>query len=585
MKIFNNGTFAQSLRKIVGEIVNITYNKTYYVDGVLQDKPKTKHNLYICESIEYEIIPNMGYLYLYRKDDMHDAGSFSEIDESTVRVIAVEFGKMLNEVVSKFGYENVSIPIAQPGTTQYLLMNNPADKQQQGVVKFTENIDVTIDNLAETDFVWQIISKEVEIPYVTPNTTKSLASIIFDEIGIFDLPDGYRNANFPSLAEYKIATSGRLSQNLLVANINLGLTFEIPKHYMPAEELDALLDYPKKKTNKIRYIGEETNAIFTQCQRVIHFVKYEWLRFYESDKYSDLNIYKQVKYGMFDKELDPDDERTSKPVCFITGIPIYGDCYVFDIYRQQIEEMINEDDLDKYPNAKVITEEMEAEEKEICELLKSGRHNVNPNDPYYYAFPSEKEDIKELLRAKRAAKAIGAKAIGAKGKKKVAQSDTDADQDDEPEKKKSQTPKILKRGVKISKQVKMIKIRYWKDYDTKRCVLISSWYMHLAIKNGKNVIYDKVNHFENMSGCRVVVYRTFCPVTCEQVITESNATDLDKKIMLAICQNGRFGNKLLMAETPDNVEINLHADINMGQLVTETISGTSIMGKKEIIYT
>ena len=87
-------------RIIAGEMINIMHGANYYIDGVLQDKPK-KTNIYTIETVSYTVYPNMGIVYTM----MH-------IDRNAILGVMT---RMITDASL-----TLMVSSALPGTTRYM---------------------------------------------------------------------------------------------------------------------------------------------------------------------------------------------------------------------------------------------------------------------------------------------------------------------------------------------------------------------------------------------------------------------------------------------------------------------------------
>ncbi len=106
----------------------------------------------------------------------------------------------------------------------------------------------------------------------------------------------------------------------------------------------------------------------------------------------------------------------------------------------------------------------------------------------------------------------------------------------EDDKKTKIAPRVIKRGV-IKRGTlateKTICIQYVKKYDTPRCILVSPYYMHLMD------MVSPVDTFENLTETSVLIYRTKSPVTIDDAIRQSSASEETKKILTTLYDSAK----------------------------------------------
>ena len=101
----------KNLERIAGEMINISLGSTYFDNGILLENPKPGHNLYKIDSVEYEIHPNCGFVYLLTS---------TVSDEFTL--LESKFRELMMVLNNKFGIKKANV--GAPGTTQYMLLEN-----------------------------------------------------------------------------------------------------------------------------------------------------------------------------------------------------------------------------------------------------------------------------------------------------------------------------------------------------------------------------------------------------------------------------------------------------------------------------
>ena len=554
MRFFKTIDVNKLSKQIAAEMVNITYGETYFdKDGNLLEKKLPNHNVYNIDTVEYSIVPNYG--------NVHILGD-SVLFNSLVNNIETKFHEMCRIASTKFGM--LTIPVASNGTTQYMCVTQP------NIVNCTSgNMKFTINARPDTipsgfHFLWNITSDNIPVSFYTKNALNalySLSSIVVETGGQIDLPDGFKGPDYPSYKDYKISASGRLRVEPMDFHPNYGVHRELTK-YFP--------DIAKSKKK----------LIFAKCSRPIKLVNWDWIKPYSISSESSFDWVEQIRMGLLDTEPSEEVMHT----CVATNVPIYDDCYVFDITERMIEEIIEEKDLPKYPNAVIVEDEPSTnaeDEKNLKpksktkskkksskesdsedEKSNSDRENSeddenneededdNEDDDDEDEIPRPKRKAKAKAKSKAKAKAAPVK-VSAKAPVKVA-------------------PKIIKRGAK--EPTKMIKIKYAKEYDTPKCVLISPYYMHLFGH------LDAVTEFEKVTKTKVLVYRTKSPRNILEVIESSSADALTKKLLIQLYQGAYFKDYHTITTADKNVSLTYSNNGSSGYSNSLLVSDTSIVG-------
>lgn len=502
MRFFKTNDVNKLLKQIVTEMVNITYGETYFdKDGNLLEKKLPNHNVYTIDTVEYSIVPNYGNVHVLGNPTLFN---------SLINNIEIKFHEMYRIASTKFGMLN--IPVASNGTTQYMCVTQPNIVNcTSGNIKFTFNDRITTIPQG-FHFLWNITTDPIPVSFYTgntPNALYSLSSIVVETNGQIDLPDGFKGPDYPSYKDYKVSSSGRFRVEPMDFHANYGIHRELTK-YFP--------DVAKSKKK----------PIFDKCSRSIKLVNWDWIKPYSISPESSFDWAEQIRMGLLDTE--PSEEVMH--VCAATNVPIYDDCYVFDITERMIEEIIEEKDLPKYPNAVIVEDEpsvpAEDEKKPKKSKKKSSKKSDSEDEKYnsdLESFENYEKDEDEKLQPKIKAKA--------QAKAKVAPVKT--------------ASKIIKRGSK--EPTNMIKIKYAKKYDTPKCVLISPYYMHLFGHS------DAVAEFEKATKTKVLVYRTKSPRNILEVIEGSSADVLTKKLMVQLYQGAYLTDFYTITTADTNVKL------------------------------
>ena len=532
MRFFKTTDVNKLLKQIAAEMVNITYGDTYFdKDGNLLEKKVPNHNVYNIDTVEYNIVPNYG--------NIHILGT-STIFDNIVRGIEAKFHEMGRLASTKFGM--LTIPVASNGTTQYMCVTQPnAINYTSGNVKFSINdrSDIIPQGI---HFLWNITSDFIPVSFYTKNSPSvlySLSSIVVETDGQIDLPDGFKGPDYPSYKDYKISTTGRLRAEFMDFHPNYGIHRELPKYFPDIAR-------SKKK------------LIFSKCSRSIKLVDWNWIKPYSISSESSFDWAEQIRMGLLDTEPSEEVMYT----CIATNVPIYDDCYMFDITERMIEETIEEKDLAKYPNAVIVENEPpvpEVDEKKSTKKSKPKKSKKNSK-----ASDSDEQDNSDKSENDETPLPKPKAKPGAKPKAKAK---TAATLKKTPIK---VAPKIIKRGAK--EPTRMIKIKYPKEYDTPKCVLISPYYMHLFGH------LDAVAEFEKATKTKVLVYRTKAPRSIIEVIESSSADALTKKLLIQLYQGAYFKDYRTITTANKDVSFTYTTGGLRGYSDSLLVSDTSIVG-------
>ena len=313
MKYIKANSQYDHTRVIVGEMINIMHGLSYYINGALQSKPK-KTNVYIIKSVEYTVYPNMGVVYL--------TGPLNitlDMIKNVITTMLIE-SKTAN-----------SITVNILGSTQYISMS--CDIQPAYSVELC--IDTYIPSIMNKEYVnssfkWFIYSSLTEIssPLYIPNLTDistaykeefkqslvplSLSSIIYDSSNIYNMIHNTVHIDYPSLDSY--ANKHSICSTTITISLRSGVDLEIAKNFTT---LDKKIIY---------YLISVDLAIY-------------WLEWNNDIKHADIKHVLNNDCNYLPCYLSNDYR------CILTNTKIYDDCYIFDIYQQEITESIPSKDL------------------------------------------------------------------------------------------------------------------------------------------------------------------------------------------------------------------------------------------------
>lgn len=523
MKYFkSSGNHSNDIDRIVGELINIVYGTTFYENGEMLNEPKPKHNTYVIDNVEYEVHPNISLIFLNT-----DHSSFRE-------VLCGRIGLFEQAVMNKFGMRD--IPTGLPGSTQYLLIEDVRTTKNDGRIGY-----INSDNLIQWNsnlpggflHLVYIISKigaplNLPIPKISAHkfgtevNLMSLSTIIYDDSNIFNLPDGDRSPDFPSIEKYNNYQNGKILREIIHWNYYTGLLYDV----MHICKFDNLLDTKQVIPNAIK-------------DRTLLWAKWEWLKIYKlTNQVVPWN--EQIVKGLLDEE-DEDSSLTDESLievnkqtknserykCFITGIPIYEDCYAFDVYERTVREFVPTDKVSEYDDAIIISEEMLKKEQDTEKKLKQKAvaakkaeiaarkaERKRRNRRFQHGFDDsddEKDDQGDTTVLASQAESKQAESKRTKSTKK------------KDEKTTTKKESVVKRGTK--KQAELVLIERTIKYKTPRCVLISPWFMHFSKE------LDPVSVFEKATNTKVHLYRTFCPTTLHTLISEFDIDPTYKSVL------------------------------------------------------
>ena len=551
MRIIKNTQ--NDIDSIVGEMINTTYGMTIYKDGILLDNFKKNHNEYTINDVSYNIHPNIGILYLLSDKDIN------------LNTITNKFYIMTGKLLGKIDISTIEVGSADTRNNLLIIDNNKNPYTSVGF-EFNKLANQFWKTPLLTKFTWCIYDRNYvdQLPILnwsmckSRNNILSLSTIIYDDLNLFKLENCYKSPDYPSIKDCVMYNADKIYDKTIYYNLESGPLLEIVNHYISLDK------YNINNSFKVCYYNN-----YNKIKDNLHYAKWDQLVIYENNN-ELIPWYKQIEYGLlesekFNNKTIKDNDYTQNTStqnastqnastqnastqntstqntstsnnkiykCFITGIPIYEDCYVFDICSINTDEIIDIRDLHKYPNAKIIsdlgnninTEETKIKSnKKITKPKKStgSKNSTRPRkDKRSANDQSTNTLVQEIKIQEIKIQEIKIQEI------KIQESKTQEYNNDADENQYEETQLEEKQ---LEEKIQYVKINYTHVFTTPKCILISPWYMHFIISN--NFKKEPIVNFETITKTKILIYRTYCPTTSTQVIESLNTTPLHKKIL------------------------------------------------------
>jgi len=511
---------SSDLKKVAGEMINIQTGREYFINGVLQTQNIKKYNIYMIGDIEYEIHPTVGHIL-----------SFSTSDQRN------DIIRYYNSLIRMLYHKNITVPVAIGGTTQYQIITEDVPIEKFAVEFHITNTEILHDTLLQSNkhFNWYFsnentrdsytkiseyynIPKHYDTPYVNftliDNNILSLSTIICDT-KYLDLEDGYRNIDLPDIKHYTAYLKGNIAydymyihpvegiHNSIASNFIEPSLFERslkhycllsnPVHWIKWEDVDYKVKtncgmkwYEQLKWRNSKVISINDESVSNVVSSVVSNVNGK----VDSQDNTDSKLVSSVVSnvnGNVDSQdntdnkaasnVDSQDNRSREnerdPRCFITDIPIYEDCYVFDIYSQMVE--------------------VEVDIKKLTDELKNGSVIVRPERKLTKrSVPIKSDNIEEKNLI-----------INIYPKKK---------------------------GETADRKMVLIKRKVY--YDTPFRILIAPYTYHRYLFLDPHT-QGSMGLFRELTESEVIMYRTFCPRLAVDVIDRLNQPDIYKNFLKA----------------------------------------------------
>lgn len=300
MIILKNKEYAYNT--IAGEMINIETGMRVFHDGQLCEEKKPGHNTYIISGIEYDVHPVVGVVIF-----------LGTIDFNTLLT-----AKFNMNIVARNKHAGLKLTSGICGTSQYVLLDYQNSNQDSTLLYGCPTGKVS---KYKSPFTWLIYDESNlnNAPIVIPELSHyysdieadsllSLSTVIYDPDNFYTLPHGYKSPDYPSVGMLTMCEQGKLCREKIKL---CGMSGVLPE------------------------IINTENKLITGHRRInqpIH-----WMDWADIDIYENLNSSIEPLEFLTTNQIDTLTKKTNRKYrCFFSGVDIAEDCYVVDIYRQQI---------------------------------------------------------------------------------------------------------------------------------------------------------------------------------------------------------------------------------------------------------
>jgi hypothetical protein len=203
--------------------------------------------------------------------------------------------------------------------------------------------------------------------------------------------------------------------------------------------------------------------------------------------------------------MKPSRQVTSSYTCFLSGIPIYEDCYVFDVYKRHVYSLCTTDEA---------KELMKNDPTAIlAPLTTPAKTTTRGRGMRIKGTAQRSKDVKVVTKQKKK------KPTNRLRHNNESNSDDEKTADAEPT---SNLVLVTESKTKATKDTMITRVRRTITFSEPIQLLISPYAMHHMFK----LPLTAISHFREVTGCEFIIYRTFCPRTCKNVIDSLDLSDM-----------------------------------------------------------
>lgn len=325
--INSTGDDAIDIDRIAKCMINIESNRIVYNEyGEKVDK-KEKFNVYQDEFVEYDFILQYAKIILYLRPDQNF--SYCEI-QNKIMNLTIPIQNFIHK-----NSDNYNLIEIKPSNT--ITKNNCGYSSK--VFRFiTSNFDSFKKSL-KTDrisFSWFIEkfnkTNSFYIPELYPKIppeeylNKSIFTVIYDGVGMFQNNKIIKQINYPSLKQYYMYNKCKIIEEPIYISLKEGLIYEIYNYFKGSLPK---LYLPHKVERNMKYNLKYKDFPDYNIKRV------DLERTWEDQILDDFDYKKQEE---IEKNLNKEDKNKFRnDICFISRIPLYDRYYIVRISNKTCE--------------------------------------------------------------------------------------------------------------------------------------------------------------------------------------------------------------------------------------------------------
>lgn len=340
----------EDIDRIVGEVINIAFGIKFYNGLKLNVESKEKYNTFVGDNgVTYRIMPTIASVFLN--------GGIQPADLK--RTFTEVYQRMLAPILEK--KPDLKFSSGHVGSTHFLLIEKEVCKPEYPAItlvdelfpytqhqngKFYCCIHSNPDLIAVADLPNNEIGKPVCDPELVPFT--STVTIIYDANNSYCLPDGYTDIDFPPASAYTKVKNGGLLPDVIRYDMFHGLHEQVAWF----SRVTKLKQIAGKEDQKFPLHNEFPFGQFTL----------DWLSWEDvrprviNSNMPNMDVLK-TDFLTIKQDCEINKEKQKDWRCVVTGVQLFEDIYVLDVYEQLIEKTVDRSELANYPFGTIIETE------------------------------------------------------------------------------------------------------------------------------------------------------------------------------------------------------------------------------------
>jgi hypothetical protein len=325
--------------KISKQMINIENNLCVYnKDGIMNSVPFRKNNVYKFKDVNYDLASNVGVLLFYTPDpntaSINNTQCSSRMYDNKLIIYNLTNYLMeidpivcdqlnLNEIYMPFNIFNFH------STNHTIVQNklsNNTNRKKFMTRAFTDNIFYLKNLLKKNRFIWLVkvinfhnntrynINKFIKIAEYELSLPKmyllqSINAIIVDKVNLFNVDDGLRQINYPSIKQYTCYKKNIHDIRIIISN-TYDIDYEIASLYMSNITTEIRSRYTKYPTITM----DDLNTVEIRRPNI----NLDW----DVQLKENFNYAEQEKLEM--NILNNGKDAFNSSICFVSRMPLYA---------------------------------------------------------------------------------------------------------------------------------------------------------------------------------------------------------------------------------------------------------------------
>jgi len=337
------------------QIVNVENNLNIYrMDGTMNNTPYKKNNVYKYNDVEYDLSSNVGVILFYNNESSEIANNnVIQTVINDIRNMLINIDFEINNIINlcdKYLPFNLN---KYKSTNHTLLQNKISNSRGRNAVSLR---DFTLEKhnikklLKSNRFVWMIknikpcidfnkesflLVSEYENHLPKSYLLQSINTIIIDKVKLFNVNNGLRQINYPSIQQYSCYNKNIFDITISISDI-FDIDYEIARFYVPN-----ITNMTSRISNTYSTISFESLKMY-EIRRPNIDMKW-YIQITEQYKYSEQEKQEKEKQEHEKQEHEKQEHEKQEHekqeheilntanICFVSRMPLYGNIYLLDV--------------------------------------------------------------------------------------------------------------------------------------------------------------------------------------------------------------------------------------------------------------